>query len=75
MTDNENEAIADDSMTEQIEAQYGPMSVYVSGTDSDDVHETFVDVWKTIADHNEDVMDRRAEMEVDGDSGGNLGVR
>jgi len=51
-------------MTEQIEASFGPISVYVSGTDTDDVQETFDTVWETMMDTSETMHSR-----ADGDDG------
>lgn len=47
-------------MTEQIEASFGPISVYVSGTNTEDVQDTFDEVWATMMDTS-DTMHNRAE--------------
>lgn len=47
-------------MTEQIEASFGPISVYVSGTNTEDVQDTFDEVWETMMDTSE-TMHSRAE--------------
>jgi hypothetical protein len=72
MTQNEqmNDAEAQtvnhpDEMTEQIDASFGPMTVYVSGTDQDDVLETFNDVWETMMSTSDHMHDRKEDMDDD----------
>jgi len=63
-------ADAPDEMTEQIEASFGPMTVYVSGTDSSDVQETFDDVWETMMDTSETMREQKQNAENDDDGAG-----
>lgn len=49
-------------MTEQIEASFGPMTVYVSGTDTEDVQETFDHVWETMMDTSEKMREMKQEQ-------------
>lgn len=65
-TDEPDAENVPDDMTEQIEATFGPISVYVSGTDTEDVQETFDHVWKTMVDTSEKMKDLKDEGD-DGD--------
>lgn len=47
----------DEIMTEQIEATFGPMTVYVSGTDTADVQDTFDHVWDRMMDTSEKMQE------------------
>jgi len=58
-----------DGMTEQIEASFGPMTVYVSSADSDVVLETFDHVWEEMMDTS-DKMHERSDDEQSGRRGG-----
>lgn len=73
--DNETEEDAQivnhpDEMTEQIDASFGPMNVYVSGTDQDEVLETFNDVWETMMDTSEYMHERKQDMDEESDGRG-----
>jgi len=52
-----------DEMTEQIDASFGPMNVYVSGTDQEEVLETFNDVWGTMMETSDHMHDRKQDMD------------
>lgn len=56
---------APDEMTEQIDASFGPMNVYVSGTEQEEVLETFNDVWETMMDTSEYMHERKENMDDD----------
>lgn len=56
---------APDEMTQQIDASFGPMNVYVSGTDQEEVLETFNEVWDTMMDTSEYMHDRKQNMDDD----------
>lgn len=58
------EETEDELMTEQIEASFGPMTVYVSGTDTEDVQDTFDHVW----DRMMETSDKMREMKDDDDT-------
>lgn len=58
----------DDRLTEQIDAGFGPMSVYVSGTDQEEIRETFDHVWDTVLELYEDTIDERREQDSSGNS-------
>lgn len=66
MTDTEQDVdVADeleDKMTEQIEASFGPISVYVSGTNTEDVQDTFDQVWQQMMETS-DTMHNRSDDE------------
>jgi predicted AlkP superfamily phosphohydrolase/phosphomutase len=62
-----------EEMTEQIEASFGPMTVYVSGTDSEDVQETFDDVWETMMDTSETMREMKQDTNSDEDGGAGPG--
>lgn len=51
-------------MTEQIEASFGPIYVYVSSTDMDTAEATFDDVWETMME----TSDKMNDMHSDDDS-------
>jgi len=80
MTDEDNETEEDvqltdisdapDEMTEQIDASFGPMNVYVSGTDQEEVLETFNDVWETMMDTSEYMHERKQDMDEESDGRG-----
>lgn len=55
-----------DGMTEQIEAGYGPMNVYVSGTDNDAVLESFKEVWDEITDTQQRLHEQAQDEDDDG---------
>jgi len=59
-----------DELTEQIDASFGPMSVYVSGTDPEEIRNTFDHVWETVLDLYEDTMDEHREQNNSGNSRG-----
>jgi hypothetical protein len=69
MTDDESAQIDEmDEMTEQIEATFGSMSVYVSGTDPEDVQSTFDHVWGTVSDTVETMRENASnDQEADDD--------
>lgn len=52
-----------DDMTEQIEASFGPMTVYVSGTDTADVQDTFDHVWDRMMDTSETMRERQDDQD------------
>lgn len=54
-----------EEMTEQIEASFGPMTVYVSGTDSEGVQETFDHVWETMMDTSEKMREMKQNTDDD----------
>lgn len=72
MTDNttDTDAEAPGDMTEQIEASFGPMTVYVSGTDSEDVQETFDQVWETMMDTSEKMREMKGDEDEGNETGG-----
>lgn len=55
-----------DGMTEQIEAEFGPMAVYVSGTETESVQQTFDDVWDKVMETYERVQEMKDDDEEDG---------
>jgi len=59
---------APDGMTEQIDASFGPMNVYVSGTDQEDVLETFNEVWETMLDTSDTMHERKQDMDDGGEN-------
>jgi predicted AlkP superfamily phosphohydrolase/phosphomutase len=69
--DDRMQTESDDSvpeeMTEQIEATFGPISVYVSGTNTEDVQETFDHVWETMIDTSETMKEMKASTDDDAD--------
>lgn len=58
---------APDEMTEQIEANFGPMTVYVSSADQENALSTFNDVWETMMETSEQMHDRKQDMDDDDD--------
>lgn len=58
-----------DEMTEQIEASFGPMTVYVSGTNTDDVQDTFDHVWDRMMETSETMRERKQNQSDDDPSG------
>lgn len=72
MTDNttDTDVEAPGDMTEQIEASFGPMTVYVSGTDSEDVQETFDQVWETMMDTSEKMREMNGDEDEGNETGG-----
>jgi len=79
MTDDTNEELSvatcctecksetNEEMTEQIEASFGPVSVYVSGTDTDSVRETFDGVWETMMDTSDRMQSMKSDEDDDSD--------
>lgn len=53
----------------EIEAAFGPMSVYVSGTDTESVQETFDHVWETMMDTSEKMKEMGDEGTDENDGG------
>jgi hypothetical protein len=72
MTDNSADMTEDapDAMTEQIEASFGPMTVYVSGTESEGVQETFDHVWETMMDTSEKMREMKSEDDEGNETAG-----
>jgi len=64
---NDTETDEPDEMTEQIEASFGPMTVYVSGTDTADVQDTFDHVWETMMDTSEKMREMKPETDDNSD--------
>lgn len=64
-SENETTVEQPDEMTEQIDASFGPMNVYVSGTEHEDVLETFNDVWETMLETSDAMHERKQEMDDD----------
>lgn len=66
-TDDEQDELPDtpEQMTEQIEASFGPMSVYVSGTEQQDVRETFEQVWETVMETYDRTHEFKKELDDD----------
>lgn len=75
MTDNETEQTTDiddtaDELTEQIDASFGPMNVYVSGTDQEEVLESFNDVWEKMLETSDIMHERKQDMDDEDDGAG-----
>lgn len=64
-TENDVQAPQDapDEMTEQIDASFGPMNVYVSGTDADEVLESFNEVWDQMLETSDQMHERQKDMD------------
>lgn len=82
MTDTDTDIDADqtgsrgqEQSVEQIEATFGPMTAFVSGTDSDEVYDRFEDVWATLLETQQDMRDDQRERESGDDSIPSTGVR
>lgn len=58
---NETTETVDEMSLEQIEASFGPMTVFVSGTNAEDVQETFDHVWETMLDTSDKMKDMHDE--------------
>jgi hypothetical protein len=56
-----------------IEASFGPISVYVAGSTTDDVEETFDHVWETMMNTSETMHDMKDEMDDGPQSGPTFG--
>lgn len=64
-TDQQDQKDSVDLRSNEIEASFGPMTVYVSGTDTESVCETFEDVWELMMNTSEKMKEMKDNSVTD----------